>query len=199
MQTKDTSEVRKIVPGKYSGKKAAHDELRKKDKHKDHRIDDRKRFQCYKCFSKTCTGGKSVQHTTRNVSAVVEWVILKAPKRVITAKKKNTSRVQDQEHTSSAEYATDSDLTDSDPEESSSDSEPQVNCTQGRRSKNHIAVRRIGTVRKASNGRTVYKVSSKKYHVEVIVNEKEVPAFADTGVDISVISHKVAKQLGLTL
>ena len=114
-------------------------------------------------------------------------------------KKKNTSRVQDQEHTSSAEYATDSDLTDSDPEESSSDSEPQVNCTQGRRSKNHIAARRIGAVRKASNGRTVYKVSSKKYHVEVIVNEKEVPAFADTGADISVISHKVAKQLGLTL
>ena len=38
-----------------------------------------------------------------------------------------------------------------------------------------------------------------RYQVDVIINEKETKAFADTGADVSVMSEKNAKKLGLEL
>ena len=47
--------------------------------------------------------------------------------------------------------------------------------------------------------RCVRRTSRPRYEIGVVINEQPVAAFADTGADVSVMSEKVAKQLGLHL
>ena len=77
-------------------------------------------------------------------------------------------------------------------EEESSDSEPK----KGYR----LSAKHVTKVRRMRIKRPIRRTNkSKRYEVEVIIKDKVVKAFADTGADICVMSKRREKALGLKL
>ena len=177
----ESSDVRKVRrPGKYSRKKKAHDKLKSKSS----------KTPCSNCSSTSCDGGKSCP--ARKISCFKcgkkgHFKGSKACKR----REKQTNRVEDQ--SSSTTSASSSDIETS--EESPSDSEEEASTK--RISRKHVPARRVGKMRKPNS---IRQVSNKpRYQVQLVINEKTVDAFADTGADISVMSRELANELNLPL
>lgn len=180
-QNSDIRKVRK--PGKYSRKKKAHDRLKGKPP----------KLTCSKCSSKSCDGGKSCPGKNIVCFACKKKGHFKGSKacKVHSNRDKQTNRVEDPY--SSEDPASSSEVETSDITSSESEDEASTN----RISRKHIPARRVGKVRKPNK---IRQVSQKpRYQVQVVINEKTVDAFADTGADISVMSRELADKLNLPL
>ena len=65
--------------------------------------------------------------------------------------------------------------------------------------KNIRSCRYVAHVRRSEARRSSKRGSTSKFEVEIVVKERKIPAFADTGADVSVMSAKLAADLGLQL
>ena len=179
-----SSDIRKVrKPGKYSRKKKAHDKLKQVT---------RSKSTCSKCSSASCDGGK--------ICPARKIVCFKCGKKghfkgskACKGRDRQANRVEDQSSSPSpAPSCSDTETS----EDTTSESEEEIASTK-RISRKHIPARRVSKVRKPNK---IRQVSTKpRYQVQLVINEKTVDAFADTGADISVMSRELANELNLPL
>ena len=174
----NTANVNRTRPGKYS-RKGGKGKTPKK---------------CRNCSNTTCQGGEKCFAFGRECFACggknhmrgAEVCQKKGPRKKRSSKK--THRVK--------EGAKEESTTE---EDESGSSSGEDTASVHRLSSCFNPARVVAHVRRTPNARPSCKKVSKKYQVSVLLKEKMVKMFADTGADISVIPKRLAKELDLPL
>ncbi len=178
-------------PGRFSRKAKMKIEPTQESE-KDKRQSKEKSRKCDTCSSNACKGGKKCPGAELECFDCHEIGHFRnAP--VCKGKKvtKKSNRVQS-ESTSSSEESSDS---------SSTESESEFEGASSRVKRTRRLTKRVTTIRRMRRKSKKVRRTTKppRYEVEVVINEQTTKAFADTGADISVMSRKQAKALGLKL
>ena len=177
----DSNSISRVKPGRYSRKNKT------AIKNDGSQVVTSKHKKCETCSSRTCPGGKKCPaHEYKCFDCKKKGHFRGSQK--CKFRKTHTRRVE-----SSSESSNESD-TESENSSSSSDSEDINNLYRLKKFNKHVT--KIRRVRR----KAIRKVSTKpRYQVDVVINESLVPAFADTGADISVVSLKTANSIKLPL
>ena len=196
-------DIKRTKPGKYSrknnypsqkkGNSSRFGNSQKED------LNSTRRSRCKKCSSSRCDGGK------RCPAAKISCFACGKPGHFRGAdicKKKFTrrSRRVDERGSSSVETSSEGEPYDSESEghESSSEEEANQDGKSGPRLSRIYS--RIPTVRRIGGRRySRLRKTESRYIVDVIIKEKKVPSFCDTGADVCVMSRKNAKRTGLKI
>ena len=189
LKKEETIKVKRVKPGKYSGKsQRRHNEKPKISENVE---------RCKCCTSRTCKGGK---HCPGFKIKCFDCGVIGHFKGTAICKKKGSSkgtrRVESDsdKNTDSASSCTESDPSSKEASQESSDSLPKVSRTKSKYNKKIVKIKGVRKVRK------IRRVTGKpRYEVEIVVKESKIKAFADTGADICVMSKKTAKECNLPL
>lgn len=195
-------EVKRTKPGRYSKKNREQKKWspsrkdNSRDDYKDRKKDDYKdrRKKCKKCSSPRCDSGKrcpAMKVTCFSCGIPGHFRGAEVCKKRFTRKSRRVDEGSSSDDATSEERTsgTESERQDS----SDEDSDDQADL---KRVLSKIpTIRRIGGRRRSSN---IRKTES-RYNLNVIIRERKVPVFCDTGADICIMSQKNAKRIGLDI
>ena len=184
-------EILRTKPGKYSRKYTP----RKPDSHRRHTEDTpHRKTKCKRCSSPRCEGGKNCPGLKVQCFACGMKGHFKGAEICKEKDKRRRARKLEEESSSESEgsyYLSSSETTEDDLSEA--DATPRKSSMK--RVYNRIpTVRRVGGTRK----KMARKINS-RYTVDITIKETVIPAYADTGADICVMSLKNARKLGLDI
>ena len=194
-------EVRRTKPGKYSRKSTLYDRsggsVRKKDaptsKHgKTHQ-------QCKACSHPRCDGGKNCRGrkvTCFGCGLVGHYMGAELCKE--KDKRSRRSRRVDQSSSDSEKEPSDSESTQ--PDSSTEDEHHHESERRGKEEKIGRIFAKLSTIRRIGRRRhpNIRRTKS-RYTVNVIIKERKVPVFCDTGADVCIMSEAHAKRLRLDI
>ena len=186
-------DVKRTKPGKYSKKSSLYkkgNNSRKKDVPPSSSNHGRTHHQCKTCSDHRCDGGSKCRGKNGTCFACQRPGHFMGAEVCKKRKHKKHSRRVDQDSTSSEseEHSSEHDQDSTQPESSSDEEEGDISRVFSKLS----TVRRIGGRRYANTRRT-----KSRYTVNVIVKEKNIPVFCDTGADICIMSEDTARKLKL--
>ena len=196
-------EIKRTRPGKYSKKSSLYkggSSSRKKDapsSSSSSRKHGKSRHKCKTCSDPRCDGGKSCRGRNGTCFACQRPGHYMGAEICKKNKHYNKSRRVDQDSSSSEseDQSSDNDQGSTEPD-SSSDDERHVEESEekgrdiGRIFSRLSIVRRVGGRRYAKARRT-----KSRYTVNVVIKERKVPVFCDTGADVCIMSEATAKKL----
>ena len=173
--SEDNTTRRVKKPGKYSRKNKKRTEPTQATKQKE-----TAKKRCNTCSSPTCKGGKKCIGSTKQCFDCLEMGHFRG---AACCKGKKSNRLH--------------------PEETSSESDDYSSDSSEEDTKKGKKARRITKcvtyVNRMQSKKTRKTSKTPRYEVDVAINGQIIKAFADTGADISVMSKKQAKILGLKL
>lgn len=185
--------VSRVKPGKYS---------RKSKRNKPKVSAQMPKSQCFTCSSKLCHGGSKCPASQLSCFACGKPGHFQNSKACKRRKSGKARRLKTAETDQESSLNSEDDSTDSWSDSSSSDSSQghshqslqHVKKKHSRNRKHHI--RRVQHSH-SGNIPLIRMVSKSRYHVNVVIKEQIVKAFADTGADINVMSESTARKLNL--
>ena len=148
--------------------------------------------RCERCSSTKCKGGKHCAGNAVTCFACNKKGHYRGAK--ICKKRTSARRLESDSDTDSSDYTTPPEDSLSESEASSTESEEEV-ARHSRRVKRPI-IFRVGGLRKTSKYK---KKKLGKYEVMVVMNGKEIRAYADTGADVCIMSLENARKMNLPM
>ena len=189
-------EVKRTKPGRYSKKYSDQKKWspRQKDSREDYKDHGKK---CKNCSSTRCDSGKrcpAVKVTCFSCGNPGHFRGAEACKKKFTRKSRRVDEGSSTEGTSGENTSgTESEYQDSSDGEADGQTGSRSNTNMRRVLSKIPTIRRIGGRRRSNN---IRKTDS-RYNLNVIIMERKVPVFCDTGADICIMSKKNAQRIGL--
>lgn len=202
----EPEEVKRTKPGKYSRKNTTHrkggSDTRRKTSPPSRYPSSRHRNNCKTCSDPRCNGEKNCRGKSGTCFGCGEYGHFMGAEacKKRRNKKKKSRRVDFEVSSSSSDSETQED-SEYEPRslESTSDEESMAHSAPEKKTV-HRVFSRLSTIRRIG-GRRLPEVrrTKNRYTVDVVIKERKVPVFCDTGADVCIMSKTNAKRLKLDM